>query len=241
MRYRTDNKTRKNDQEDLPSSLLSLPSFFSDPETLAPKVKPVEPKEDVADALPFPNRLVVPLLPVLGEGLPKLIFPDPKENAPGCVTPLVLAKFDPIEGVFEPAACPNEKVDADDVVAAAGAVFVAGVEGVARVLVVPVAGFAVELPPNENWNGFDPVPFVDVAGAPNEIGFEELDDGAPKEKPLEAVLGTASVDVEALACLSSSAFSSLFSSSSSSSASLSSSESFPKALKNPLLGKANVG
>jgi hypothetical protein len=215
--------------------LFSLPSFFSEPETRAPKVKPVEPKEGVADALPFPNN-PVPLLPVLGEGLPKLIFPDPKENAPGCVTPLVLAKFDPIEGVLVPAVCPKEKVGAGDLDAEAGSVV--EFEDDPNVLVVPAAGLADALPPNDGKR-LAPVPFVDpdevdVVGAPKEIGFEELDGAAPKEKPVEAGLG-ASVDV---ACLPSSAS---LSSSSSSSSSCSLSASFPKALKNPVFGRAKVG
>lgn len=52
---------------------------------LEPKVNPVE-------AAAFPK----------GEGLllPKLILLDPNENAPPCLTPLVLAKFDPIEGTL---------------------------------------------------------------------------------------------------------------------------------------------
>lgn len=32
--------------------------------------------------------------------LPKLIMPEPKEKAPACLTPLVLAKLDPMDGVF---------------------------------------------------------------------------------------------------------------------------------------------
>lgn len=50
---------------------------------LDPKVKPVE------------------LLPKAGALLPKLMLPEPKEKAPACLTPLVLAKFDPMNGVFE--------------------------------------------------------------------------------------------------------------------------------------------
>lgn len=61
---------------------------------LDPKVKPVElPKFDDA------------------EGVPKLILLEPKVNAPPCLTPLVLAKFDPILGAFEG----DEEVVEDDV------------------------------------------------------------------------------------------------------------------------------
>lgn len=68
--------------------MVSLsPSFGLSFARLDPKEKPVEapPKgEDEADGLPPP----------------KLILPEPKEKAPPWDTPLVLAKLEPMAGVF---------------------------------------------------------------------------------------------------------------------------------------------